>query len=201
MLYELRTTICQPSAVGRVVALAGEFATQSKQAGRLEGAWTTDIGALCRLLELRSHPDMEAVTATAGLTEQHPEIRDAVTSVETTLLAPVLPFQPVGGTGHVYEWRRYRTRPGFRDEWLKLFISVMPARERYSARVGLWRTVGGSGDEVSQLWVYDDLNQRATVRAKVMQDPEWQALLKNAPQLLSEMHSAILVPTSYSQLR
>lgn len=201
MLFELRTIVCQPSAVGRVVALAGELAADNKETEKLVGAWTADIGALCRLLELRSRVGNEVDAAAPGLTEKHPDIRNGITSIETTLLAPVLPFQPASGTGHVYEWRRYRARPGFVDQWLKLFAAVMPARERYSARVGLWRTIGGAGDEVSQLWVYDDLNQRGAVRAQVMQDPEWQALLKSAPQLLSEMHSAILIPTRYSQLQ
>ena len=51
---------------------------------------------------------------------------------------------------------------------------------------------------VSEAWVYDDLNQRASVRAKVMLDPEWQALLKNATQLLSDMHSAICANILFS---
>jgi len=34
-----------------------------------------------------------------------------------------------------------------------------------------------------------------------MQDPDWQALLKVAPPMLSEMASTILLPTRYSPLQ
>jgi len=201
MMFKLSTIVCQPSAVGKVVTFAGEAALQNEANVKLKGAWTVDIGALCRLVELRTLASDDIGDMAPELTKHHPDIRAAVTSVETTLLKAVLPFQPASGAGHVYEWRRYRARPGLADEWLKLFVAVMPARERYSARVGLWRTLGGAADEVSQLWVYDDLKQRAVVRAQVMQDTAWQALLKVAPEMLSEMHSMILVPTSYSPLQ
>jgi hypothetical protein len=201
MLFKLSTTVCHPSAVGKIVAFAGDLSSQNALSGELAGAWTVDIGALCRLIELRTLAREDVAHKTPELTDHHPDIRAVVTSISTTLLEEVLPFQSVSGTDHVYEWRRYRTRAGFIDEWLKLFVAVMPARERYSARVGLWRTLGGAADEVSQLWVYDDLKQRAVVRAKVMRDPAWQSLLKVAPEMLSEMHSMILLPTPYSPLR
>jgi hypothetical protein len=77
----------------------------------------------------------------------------------------------------------------------------MPTRQKYSPLVGLWRTIGGCPDEVSHLWVYDSLDQRATVRAKVLNDAEWQAFLKVASPLLAEMAATVIVPTRFSPLQ
>lgn len=200
MLFELRTITCQPSAVGRVVTAAAEIRADQDNS-TLEGAWLAETGALGRLMELRKPSDADLTTPTVGLAERHPELRDAIIGVESSLLAPIFPFEPANGAGHVYELRRYRTRPGTFDEWLGHFVSVMPARKRYSVPIGLWRSVGGSPDEISHLWVYEGLDQRAAIRARVMQDPEWQAFLKVGAPLLVEMNSIILIPTRYSPLQ
>jgi hypothetical protein len=206
MLFELRTTAVQPSAMGRVVALAGESVGRRESSGKLEGAWVTEIGPLCRLTELWSRPDLDVAGASReanapGVAELQPDSRDAITGVETSLLSPVLPYHPPGGTGHVYELRRYRTRPGRQAEWLEHFVGVMPTRQKYSPLVGLWRTIGGCPDEVAHLWVYDSLDRRATIRAKVVEDAEWQAFLKVGSPLLAEMNATIIVPTRFSPLQ
>jgi len=51
------------------------------------------------------------------------------------------------------------------------------------------------------LWVYRDLNERAAVRGKTMQDPEWQAFLGKATPLLVEMRSLALVPAPSSPMK
>ena len=201
MLFELRTTASLPSALGRVVGAAADDAGQKQGTRKLEGAWTVEIGTLGRLVELRSFADADAGAIEPGLAEKHPELRDAITGTESTLLSPVLPLQPASGSGHVYELRRYRARPGHLDEWMEHFVAVMPSRERHSARVGLWRFLGGHGDETCHLWAYDGLDQRAAIRGKVMQDPDWQAFLKAGSVLLTEMHSTILLPTAYSPMK
>ena len=51
------------------------------------------------------------------------------------------------------------------------------------------------------LWVYKDLNERAAVRAKVMQDPEWQAFLGKALPLLQQQDALIMTPTGPSPMK
>jgi hypothetical protein len=201
MLFERTTIVCQPSAAGRVAAAAGESAARGDGARKLEGAWVTEIGTLCSVVELRSGSDEQMTAVVPSLAERQADLRGGIRTTETALLAPVLPFQPASGGGHVYEWRRYRAQPGQGEAWLKLFVDIMPSRVRYSPLVGLWRSVGGSPDQFDHLWIYDSLDQRMAVRAAVMQDPDWQALLKVAPPMLSEMASTILLPTRYSPLQ
>jgi hypothetical protein len=67
--------------------------------------------------------------------------------------------------------------------------------------VGLWQTEMGQLNEVVHLWAYGDLNERAAVRAKVTQDPEWQAFLAKGYPLLAEMRSSILSPAPHSPMK
>jgi hypothetical protein len=56
-------------------------------------------------------------------------------------------------------------------------------------------------NEVVHLWAYRDLNDRAAVRAKVVQDPEWQAFLGKGTSLLTEMRSIVLTPAPASPMK
>jgi hypothetical protein len=58
----------------------------------------------------------------------------------------------------------------------------------------------GPLNEAVHLWAYRDLNERAAIRARVLQDPEWQTFLGKATPLLQEMRSIILNPVPHSPL-
>ena len=77
----------------------------------------------------------------------------------------------------------------------------MPVREKYSRNVGLWQTQIGQLDEVVHMWGHRDLNDRAAVRAKLKEDPEWQAFLAKGNPLLLEMKSVVLNPTANSAMK
>ena len=51
------------------------------------------------------------------------------------------------------------------------------------------------------LWAYRDLNHPVAVRAKVAQDPEWQAFLGKGTSLLTEMRSIALTPAPASPMK
>ena len=74
----------------------------------------------------------------------------------------------------------------------------MPAREKYSKNVGVFQTEAGQLNEAVHLWAYKDLNDRAAVRSKVLQDPEWQVFLGKSAPCLAEMKSIILNPAPHS---
>src|SRR5215469_10419041 len=59
----------------------------------------------------------------------------------------------------------------------------------------------GQLNEAVHLWAYKDLNDRAAVRGKVLQDPEWQAFLGKSAPCLAEMKSIILNPASHSPMQ
>jgi hypothetical protein len=120
---------------------------------------------------------------------------------ENKILSPQLPLTPPAEAGHVYELRTYRTHVGKAREWLGHFKAIMPVREKYSKNVGLWQTEMGQLNEVVHLWAYRDLNDRAAVRSKAVQDPEWQAFLGQATPLLIEMRSTVLNAASHSPMQ
>jgi hypothetical protein len=51
------------------------------------------------------------------------------------------------------------------------------------------------------LWVYTDLNDRAAARARMAQDPQWQAFIAKSPALLQHMQSIVLVPVAHSPMK
>ena len=211
MIHELRTYTLVPGSQAQYLKLNAEVGrpTRGDKYGTLEGAWTTEFGTLNQYVHLWSYPDLVERDRLRGELAKNEawskgyvtQIRPFILAQENKVLSTVLPLQPPMGTGHIYELRWYRTHTGRAAEWLGHFKAIMPTREKYSKRVGLWQTEMGQLNEVVHLWAYPDLNERAAVRAKLTQDPEWQAFLAKATPLLAHMQSVILNPTTVSPMK
>ena len=211
MIYELRAYTLRPGTQGEYLKLNQEIgrAVRGDAHGTLEGSWTTDIGPLNQFVHLWRYPSFEERARLRGelaknrdWTEGYlPKIRPLIVAQENKLLAEVLPLAPPADAGHVYELRTYRTHVGKTPEWLAHFQAIMPVREKYSKRVGLWQTEVAQLNEVVHLWAYRDLNERAAVRARALQDPEWQAFVAKTAPLLAEMRSVAMTPAPASTMR
>jgi hypothetical protein len=211
MIYELRTYTLVPGSQPQYLKLNAEVGRKIRgdKYGKLAGAWTTEFGTLNQYVHLWEYPDLAERDRLRGELARNEEwtkgyvtqIRPFILAQENKILSAVLPLQPPAGVGHLYELRWYRTQTGRAGEWLTHFKAIQPVREKYSRRVGLWQTEMGQLNEVVHLWAYGDLNERAATRAKVGQDPEWQAFLAKATPLLAHMQSTILVPTTVSPMR
>jgi len=213
VIYELRIYTLKPGMQGEFIKLNSEVAypIRGNNHGTLVGCWTSEIGELNQFYHLWSYPSMgERETLRAGLatnpdwSEKYTsKVRSMMDHQENMLLNldPDVGFRPVEGKGHLYELRIYRGRDGLLPTWQKLFKGVLPEREKYSKIVGLWTTEIGGLNAAAHLWVYDDLNQRAAVRAAVLKDPAWAAFLPKGPPNLQAMSSTILVPTPISPLQ
>ena len=112
-----------------------------------------------------------------------------------------VPFTPPSGGRHVYELRTYTAHYQQLPDWLGEFTGILPTRQQYSKIVGLWTTDVGPLNQAIHMWAYDDLNQRAEVRATVLKDPRWQEFLPRSTPLLAEMQSVILIPVPSSPLQ
>lgn len=210
MIYELRTYTLIPGKQAEYLALNREIGrpTRGDKYGKLEGSWTTEIGPLNRFVHLWSYPSLDERARLRGELAKNPDwtqgylpkIRPLMLAQENKILSPVLPLKPPTASGHVYELRWYRTQVGKAPEWLGLFKEIMPVRERYSPNVGVWQTEMGQLNEVVHLWAYRDLNHRAEVRARALQDPAWQAFLGKAAPLLIDMQSMVMVPAPASPM-
>ena len=211
MIYELRTYTLVPGTQGQYLKLSGEVGRKIRgdNYGKQEGFWYTEFGTLNQLVHLWSYADLnerERLRAELGrneawTTEYILQIRPLLLAQENKILAPALPLKPPADTGNVYELRWYRTHVGKTAEWLDHFKAVMPTRETYTRRVGLWQTQIAQLNEVVHLWVYRDLNDRAERRARLAQDPEWQAFLGKSAPLLAHMQATVLMPAPWSAMR
>jgi hypothetical protein len=211
MIHELRAYTLVPGTPGQYLKQAAEVGRKIRgdRYGKLEGFWTTEFGLLNQVVHLWSYADLnerDRLRAELGKNEEWtksylPQTRAMVLAQENKILSPQLPVKPPAGDGHLYELRSYRAHAGKAGEWLGHFMAILPVREKYSRNVGLWQTELGQLNEVVHLWAYRDLNERAAVRAKVMQDPEWQAFLAKGYPLLAEMRSVILSPAPHSPMK
>jgi hypothetical protein len=212
MIYELRTYTIKPGGLGDMVKASATVSHEIRgnDYGKLEGYWSSEIGALNQVMHLWSYPDYNERARLRGelgknprwVGEYLPLIRPLIVRQDIRLLnavrAPVAP----ASTGNIYELRNYRAKPlGAVKQWLDAFTAALPAREKYSKIVGLWQTEAGQPNEVCHIWAYPSLNARAEARGAAVKDPAWQEFLGKGSALLDEMHSTIMLPAPHSPLK
>lgn len=211
MIHELRIYTLWPGKVPAFFKLVEDMAipVRGDDYGKLEGYWFTEFGTLNQVVHLWSHADMNARQDARDrlaqnkdwMTQVVPEVLPMIRAQHVRLMHPRLPLKPPSSTGNVYEYRYYTTRLGKAPEFIAKISEAMPVRERHSQNVCLWHSETPDPNEVSHLWVYDDLNARAAARAAAQQDPDWQAFLGVGGPLLEEMKSIVLNPASVSPLK
>jgi hypothetical protein len=212
MIYELRTYTVKPGALGDMVKAASTVSHEIRgnDYGKLEGYWSTEIGALNQVMHLWSYSDFNERARLRGELAKNPRWHKEYTPLIYPLLvrqdvrllnaikAPVAP----ASTGNVYEFRNYRAKTGGAiTQWLDAFTAALPAREKYSKIVGLWQTETGQPNEACHIWAYPSLNARAEARANAIKDSTWQEFVKKGGPLLEEMHSTIMLPAPHSPLK
>ena len=212
MIYELRTYTVKPGTLADMVKAASTVSLEIRgnNFGKLEGYWSTEIGALNQVLHMWSYSDLnERARLRAELaknarwsSEYIPLIRPLLVRQEVRLMNAIKPPVAPASTGNIYELRNYRAKPlGAIRQWTEAFTAVLPAREKYSKIVGLWQTEAGQPNEVCHIWAYPSLNARAEARASAAKDPVWGEFLGKGPQFLEEMHSTIMLPAPHSPLK
>src|SRR5262245_10025361 len=150
MIYELRTYTLIPGKQPQYLTLNSEVGRKVRgdKYGKFEGGWTTEFGTINQYVHLWGYADLEErnrLRAELARNDEWtkgyiPQIRPLLLAQETKILSAALPLQPPKDTGNIYELRWYRTQVGRAGEWLDLFKAVMPTREKYMRRVGLWRS-------------------------------------------------------------
>ncbi len=212
MIYELRTYTLVPGTQADYLRLNRDVGRKIRgdKYGKLEGSWTTEFGTLNQFVHLWSYPDLNErgrlrqalMKDEAWVKEYVPQIRPMIVTQENKILSAVdgVPLTAPAGGKHVYELRAYRLHVGRAREWVGHFTAALPVRQKYSKIVGLWTTEVATLNQVVHLWAYNDLNHRAEVRSKTVQDPEWQVFLKKGAPLLAHMESIVLTPTEVSPL-
>ena len=95
----------------------------------------------------------------------------------------------------IYEVRTYTLKPGSVAQFEENFAKALPHREKYSKLGGFWHTEVGPLNQVIHIWPYDDLNQRAEIRAEAVKDPNWPP--RNDPDMYVSQESEIFTPAPF----
>jgi hypothetical protein len=212
VIHELRIYTLKPGTLPAYLKLNTEVGrvVRGDRYGKLVGAWTTEFGTLNQYVHLWEYDSVEERARLRGELAKYADwgaytsqIRPFMNTQENMMLTldEQVGFRPVAGRGHLYELRSYRGYPGDLATWARAFKEALPAREQYSKLVGLWQSDVGMLNTAVHLWSYDDLNQRAAVRAAAGADPVWSAYIPKASPLIAEQQSVILVPTPSSPLQ
>ena len=98
----------------------------------------------------------------------------------------------------IYELRTYGLRPGTLPEVEQRFANVIEVREKYSQLVGFWHTELGPLNQIVHLWAYEDLNERARIRAEAVKEETWPP---KVAEFCVSQESKILIPSSFSRLQ
>jgi hypothetical protein len=211
MIHELRTYTIHPGKLAEYAELSGSVgrAIRGDRFGKLVGYWTSELGPLNQVVHMWEYADLAArAAARAGLAKDErwtreyiPKSQPFLVSQENVILAPAdwYPLRPASGMG-VYELRSYRLHPGKLGAWMAAFQAGLPAREKYSAPVGVWSVEIGPLNTVVHLWGYRDPNHRAEARRAATADPAWTDTVAKLGPLMQQMDAKLLVPTAYSPL-
>jgi hypothetical protein len=86
----------------------------------------------------------------------------------------------------IYEIRTYNLKPGVVGEYEKRFAEAYPTRAKYSPLYGFFHTEIGPLNQLVHIWAYDNLQQRADVRAAAAKDPSGKWPPQNSDLLLTQ---------------
>jgi hypothetical protein len=67
--------------------------------------------------------------------------------------------------------------------------------------VGWFTSEFGRLNQVVHMWRFESLDDRARRRAALSGDPEWQAFVSKALELIEKQENRILLPTRFSPMR
>lgn len=211
MIYELRTYTLVPGTQAQYLRQSAEIGRRIRgdSYGKLMGFWYSEFGTLNQAVHLWQYPSLDErdrlrgeLAKNPGWTQEYlPITRPLLLAQENKILSAVVPVTPPTDSGNVYELRWYRTLVGRTGEWASLFKDILPLREKYMRRVGFWTTEIAQLNEVVHMWVYRDLNERREARARLAQDPAWQAFLGKSGSLLAHMQAIVLYPAAHSPMQ
>lgn len=102
----------------------------------------------------------------------------------------------------IVEERIYRIRNGCMSLYLNLVRTEGLAIQQpiLGHLVGYFTTEIGVLSQVTHLWAYPSLDERARRRARLAQDKRWQAFIPRLSELIETAENRILVPTDFSPL-
>lgn len=103
----------------------------------------------------------------------------------------------------IVEERTYTTRPGQWRAYLALYQAegLLIQQNILGRMVGYYHTDIGELNQIVHLWAYQNLDERAERRSRLMADPGFSAYVTRMLPLLQSQSSRILVPAPFFEPR
>ena len=94
----------------------------------------------------------------------------------------------------IYEFRTYKLKPGSLAEVEKRYGEAYEYRKKYSPLAAFWHTEVGPLNEIIHVWGYENLQERAKIRAEASKDPNWPPKIS---EFIRKMRSEIINPFDF----
>jgi hypothetical protein len=199
--YDVTTITIRPNTQAKALpVLKDELA----KANGLLACWYTDIGALNRIMIIRSISDLATNLSerTALLSARNPfGIGDLITemSMDTyTTLDSVVAMAP-GELGPFYEVRTYVFKPDGVAPTEQMWREWLPKRTKVSPVLTAMMATSGTVARFMHIWPYKSLDERLKLRAKAVNDKVWPP--PGGPEQFVKMQNDIYMPAPFSPLR
>ena len=204
MIHEIRTYNLKP----RSIELFGEN-TKAKLTKRLEysalgGFWYTEMGPLNQVVHIWPYDDLnERAKIRRRATADGvwpPDNDNLIMDMRSDIMIPAPFMKPMGPSciGPIYEMRIYTYRPRDIPLVLQAWSDCIEDRESYSALGGCWYSDVGELNKFVHLWGYKSLEERAKIRAEVIESGVWPPRSEAVPL---KQENKILVPFDFSPMQ
>jgi hypothetical protein len=204
MLYELATLSCPLLEQDAVSAGAHAWVSNAGAAGRLLGAWRTEIGELSRIVVLRGFEtidEMQHERHRALLNERPfdigiPEVR---LSMESYARFPFLPEIEPSALGDFYELRRYWLKPGGIAPTIAAWQQAVGPAQAYTSHLVANLYALDGPPRIAHIWGFSSLEERMALRRRHYAQGLWPP--KGGPEQIEHATSTICLPEPWSPLR
>jgi len=201
--YELATLSILMGSAPKLLAGIEAYVSAPEAAGRLLGVWTSDIGALNKLVILREFEDDATLLRERARTLRATNpfgAAEALTRLELDSYAPFPDMPPIetGAFGPVYEIRSYVLKTGGLLPTFEGWAEKLPARTAVSPLTIALYALDGT-PRITHIWPYASTNARFEKRTESVTVGAWPP--KSAVWLTNEMQAGIYLPTAISPLK
>jgi hypothetical protein len=202
MLYDVTTLTVQPATMPK--ALPGLQQALSKYSGKLIACWTSEIGALNKIMIIRHFESerhaLEHHETVARSDDPHgiAEFTVASTHDVFALLSFLKPIE-TGTFGPYFEVRDYLLKPGKLAGTIERWEKAIPTRTQRSPLLGCMYSITGLSPRWMHIWPYKTLDERNSVRAGAVKDGIWPP--PGGGGTLMVQQTEIFTPTGFSPVK
>ena len=203
MHYDVTIITVRPGAEQKALAHLKETLPTAAGDGLL-ACWCSDIGALNRILLLRTASDITRIYA-----EREKILRSenpfglgeyiAATSMDTYVSFPFMAPMTAGQYGPVFEVRTYVFKPDGVPPTIELWRTWVPGRAKISPLLAAMHSITGAVTRFMHIWPYASVEERTRLRAKAIADKVWPP--PGGPDQFTAMQSDIYLPADFSPMR